>query len=151
MPNERRPGARVTSFSELPKGRYPVATLALTKDNFKDTIEKGGIVFIDWWADWCGPCKAFAPVYEKVAEANPDITFAKIDTDKEQELAAAFGIRSIPTLMIFREGIPLFAQPGALPQQALEELVPKVRALDMAEVRRSIAEQQPAQGPGPST
>ena len=129
-----------------------MATLALTKDNFKDTIEKGGIVFIDWWADWCGPCKAFAPVYEQVAEANPDITFAKVDTDKEQELAAAFGIRSIPTLMIFRDGIPLFAQPGALPQQALEELVQKVRALDMEEVRRSIAEQQAAQGPeSPST
>ena len=128
-----------------------MATLALTKDNFKDTIEKGGIVFIDWWADWCGPCKAFAPVYEKMAEANPDIKFAKIDTDKEQELAAAFGIRSIPTLMIFRDGIPLFAQPGALPQQALEELVQKVRALDMDEVRRAIAEQQTAQGAGPES
>jgi len=129
-----------------------MATLTLTKDNFKETIEKGGIVFIDWWADWCGPCKAFAPVYEKVAEANPDVTFAKIDTDAEQELAAAFGIRSIPTLMIFRDGIPLFAQPGALPQPALEELVQKVRALDMDEVRRSFAEQQ-AQGvsPGPAT
>jgi thioredoxin 1 len=127
-----------------------VATLALTKENFKDTIEKGGIVFIDWWAEWCGPCKAFAPVYERVAEANPDMTFAKIDTDKEQELAAAFGIRSIPTLMIFREGIPLFAQPGALPQEALEELVQKIKALDMDEVRRSIAEQQATQqGPAP--
>ena len=129
-----------------------MATLELTKDNFKDTIENGGIVFIDWWAEWCGPCKVFAPVYERVAEANPDVTFAKVDTDKEQELAAAFGIRSIPTLMIFRDGIPLFAQPGALPQEALEELVQKVKALDMDEVRRSIAEQQSAeQGPGPST
>jgi thioredoxin len=129
-----------------------MATLTVTKDNFKETIEKGGIVFIDWWADWCGPCKAFAPVYEKVAEANPDVTFAKIDTDVEQELAAAFGIRSIPTLMIFRDGLPLFAQPGALPQPALDELVQKVRALDMDEVRRSFAEQQ-AQGvgPGPAT
>ena len=109
-----------------------MATLALTKDNFKDAIERGGMVFIDWWAEWCGPCKAFAPVYERVAEENPDITFAKIDTDKEQELAAAFGIRSIPTLMIFRDGILLFSQP------------------DMDEVRRSIAEQQTAQqGPGP--
>jgi thioredoxin 1 len=126
-----------------------VATLALTKDRFKDTIENGSIVFIDWWAEWCGPCTAFAPVYERVADANPDITFAKIDTDKEQELAAAFGIRSIPTLMIFRDGIPLFAQPGALPQEALDELVQKVRALDMDEVRRSISEQQAAQGPGP--
>ncbi len=123
-------------------------TLVLTKDNFKETIEKGGIVFIDWWADWCGPCRGFAPIYEKVAEANLDIAFAKIDSDQEQELAAAFGIRSIPTLMIFRDGIRLFAQPGALPQQALEELVQKVRALDMDEVRRSSAEQQ-AQGPGP--
>jgi thioredoxin len=127
-----------------------VATLALTKDGFKDTIEKSGIVFIDWWAEWCGPCKSFAPVYDRVAEANPDVTFAKIDTDREQELAAAFGIRSIPTLMIFRDGIPLFAQPGALPQEALEELVRKVKGLDMDEVRRSIAEQQAArQGPGP--
>src|SRR5882724_11302528 len=127
-----------------------MATLTLTKDNFKETIEKGGIVFIDWWADWCGPCKAFAPVYEKVAEANPDVTFAKIDTDAEQELAAAFGIRSIPTLMIFRDGIPLFAQPGALPQEALEELMQKVKALDMDDVRRSIAERQATQqGPGP--
>ena len=126
-----------------------MATLALTKDDFKDTIEKGGIVFIDWWAGWCGPCRAFAPVYERAAEANPDIAFAKIDTDKEQELAAAFGIRSIPTLMIFRDGIPLFAQPGALPQEALDELVQKVRAVDMDEVRRSIAEQQAAQDPGP--
>jgi thioredoxin 1 len=133
----------------------PVATLELTKDNFKDTIEKGGIVFIDWWAEWCGPCKAFAPVYQRVAAANPDITFAKIDTDKEQELATAFSIRSIPTLMIFRDGIPLFAQPGALPQESLEELVQKVKALDMDEVRRSLAQQREAQqgpgGPEPST
>ncbi|MFL5310443.1 MAG: thioredoxin [Myxococcales bacterium] len=126
-------------------------TLALTKDTFKDTLEKGGVVFIDWWADWCGPCKAFAPVYERAAEANPDVTFAKVDTEEEQELAAAFGIRSIPTLMIFRDGIPLFAQPGALPQEMLDELVEKVKALDMDEVRRSIAEQQAPQqqGPGP--
>ena len=123
-----------------------MATRALTKDDFKDAVEKGGIVFIDWWADWCGPCKAFAPVYERVAEANPDITFAKIDTDQEQELAAAFNIRSIPTLMIFRDGIPLFAQPGALPQQAVEELVQKVRALDMDEVRKAVAQEQTAQG-----
>ena len=131
-----------------------MATLALTKDNFKDTLEKNGIVFIDWWAAWCGPCKAFAPVYDRVAEANPDITFAKIDTDAEQELGSAFAIRSIPTLMIFRDGVPLFAQPGALPQDALEDLVQKVRALDMDEVRRTIAEQQAAQtgrGSGPST
>jgi thioredoxin 1 len=128
------------------KGGFRVATRALTKDDFKDTVEKPGIVFIDWWAEWCGPCKAFAPVYERVAEANPDIAFAKIDTDQEQELAAAFNIRSIPTLMIFRDGIPLFAQPGALPQQALEELVQRVRALDMDEVRKAVAQEQAAQG-----
>ena len=124
-----------------------MATRALTKDDFKDAVEKGGIVFIDWWADWCGPCKAFAPVYGRVAEANPDVTFAKIDTDQEQELAAAFGIRSIPTLMIFRDGVPLFAQPGALPQETLEELVQKVRALDMDEVRKALAQDQAARGP----
>ena len=130
-----------------------MATRALTKDDFKDTVEKPGIVFLDWWAEWCGPCKAFAPVYERVAEANPDITFAKIDTDQEQELAAAFNIRSIPTLMIFRDGIPLFAQPGALPQQAVEELVQKVRALDMDEVRKALAQDQAAGAPdsGPSS
>jgi thioredoxin 1 len=124
-----------------------MATQALTGEDFKNAVEKGGILFIDWWADWCGPCKAFAPVYEKVADANPDITFAKVDTDKEQQLAAAFGIRSIPTLMIFRDGVPLFAQPGALPQSDLEELVRKVRALDMDEVRRVLAERQASEAP----
>ena len=119
-----------------------MATLPLTTDDFKTTVEKGGILLIDWWAEWCGPCRAFAPVYEKVSGDNPDITFAKIDTEKEQQLAAALGIRSIPTLMIFRDGVPLFAQPGALPQSDLEELVRKVRALDMDEVRRVVAERQ---------
>ena len=117
-----------------------MATLALTTDKFKETIEKPGIVFIDWWAEWCGPCRTFAPIYDKVSEDNPDVTFAKIDTDKEQQLATAFAIRAIPTLMIFRDGVPLFAQPGALPQSDLEELVRKVRSLDMDEVRRVIAE-----------
>jgi thioredoxin 1 len=117
-----------------------MATLAVTTDKFKETIEKPGIVFIDWWAEWCGPCRAFAPIYEKVSDANPDVTFAKIDSDKEQQLASAFAIRAIPTLMIFRDGVPLFAQPGALSQSDLEELLSKVRALDMNEVRRIIAE-----------
>jgi thioredoxin 1 len=117
-----------------------MATLALTTDKFKEAIEKPGIVLIDWWAEWCGPCRAFAPIYEKVSDANPDVTFAKIDTDKEQQLASAFAIRAIPTLMIFRDGVPVFAQPGALSQSDLEELVRKVRELDMNEVRRIIAE-----------
>src|SRR5256714_14910545 len=121
-----------------------MATQALTGEDFKSAVEKGGILFIDWWAHWCGPCKAFAPVYEKVAEENPDITFAKVDTDKEQQLAAAFGIRSIPTLMIFRDGVPLFAQPGALSREDLEDLLRKVRALDMDEVRRVLGERQQA-------
>jgi len=119
-----------------------MATVALGMNDFKAAVEKAGILLIDWWASWCGPCKAFAPVYEQVAEANPDIAFAKIDTDNEQQLASAFGIRSIPTLMIFRDGILLFAQPGALPQSALEELLQKVRGLDMEQVRREVAEQQ---------
>jgi thioredoxin 1 len=124
-----------------------MATVALGMESFKESVEKTGIVFIDWWAAWCGPCRAFAPTYEKVAEANPDITFAKIDTDAEQQLAGAFQIRSIPTLMIFRDGIPLFAQAGALPQAALEELIQKVRALDMDKVRADVAAQ--TQTPAP--
>ena len=113
------------------------------REDFQQTVDKGGILFIDWWAPWCGPCRAFAPVYEKVAETNPDATFAKINTDEEQELAAAFNIRSIPTLMIFRDKVLLFAQPGALSQNVLEELVRKVRELDMEQVRAGIAKQQP--------
>src|SRR6266481_5315655 len=111
------------------------------KEDFQQTVAKGGILFIDWWAPWCGPCRAFAPVYEKVAGDKPDATFAKINTDEEQELAAAFNIRSIPTLMIFRDKVLLFAQPGALPQNVLEEIVKKARELDMEKVRAEVAKQ----------
>jgi thioredoxin 1 len=120
-----------------------MATTELTAADFEQTISDG-IVLVDWWASWCGPCRAFAPVFETVSEANPDITFAKVDTEAEQELAGAAGIQSIPTLMIFRDGILLFSQPGALPQAALEELVSKAREIDMEEIRRQIAAQAPA-------
>ncbi len=118
-----------------------MATKEVTEDNFEATV-KQGIVLLDWWAAWCGPCRAFAPVFEKAAETHGDITFGKIDTDAQQGLSAAFEIRSIPTLMAFRDGILLFAQAGALPGAALEELITQVRALDMDDVRRRIAEQE---------
>jgi thioredoxin 1 len=118
----------------------------LTTDNFEATIEGGGLVFVDFWAAWCGPCRQFAPIFETVAAANPDAVFGKVDTEAQQELAGAFGIQSIPTLMIFRDGIMLYNQAGALPQRALEELVGKARELDMDEVRAEIAAQQNSQG-----
>ncbi len=117
-------------------------TTELNAQNFEKTIDRDGIVFIDWWAPWCGPCRAFAPIYEKAAEKNKDIVFGKVNTEDEQELAAAFNIRSIPTLMIFRDKVLLFAQPGMLPEKVLEDLIGKVRALDMDDVRRQIAEHE---------
>jgi thioredoxin 1 len=116
--------------------------LDLNKDNFQSAIEDNDIVILDFWAPWCGPCKSFAPIFEKVAGENPDIAFAKINTEEEQELGAMFAIRSIPTLMIFREQIAVFSQPGALPEGALNELIGKVKELDMDEVRRQIAEME---------
>lgn len=121
-----------------------MATKDLTEQDFAQTIEDG-IVFVDFWAAWCGPCRMFAPIYEKVSEAHPDITFGKVDTEAEQGLAGAFRITSIPTLMAFRDNILLFSQPGVLQAPQLEELITNIRALDMDEVRKQVAEQSAAQ------
>jgi thioredoxin 1 len=122
-----------------------MATLELTKDNFEATVTKDGITLVDWWAAWCGPCRMFAPTFEAASEKHTDITFAKVDTEAEPALAGAAKIMSIPTLMAFRDGILVFSQPGALPAQSLEQVIDAVRALDMDDVRRQVAEQQGAQ------
>jgi thioredoxin 1 len=122
-----------------------MAVVELTKENFEDVVTSNSTVIVDYWAPWCGPCRGFAPVFEKVAEANPDVVFAKVNTDEEQEIAAHFQIRSIPTLMVFRDQIIVFSQPGAIPQGAFEQVVAKAKTLDMEEVRRHVAAQE-AQG-----
>jgi thioredoxin 1 len=123
-------------------------TQEITSGNFKDLVERDGIVLIDWWAPWCGPCRAFGPTYEKVAQKHPDITFGKVNTEAQPELAGSFNIQSIPTLMILRDKVLLFSQPGALPEAALEDLVRQVRALDMDKVRAEIAAEQAREGAG---
>ncbi len=124
-----------------------MTTVDLTAATFEQTVNGEGIVLVDFWAEWCGPCQMFAPTYEQVSAEHDDIVFGKVDTEAEQSLAAEFGIRSIPTLMAFRDGVIVFAQPGALPQPALEQLVGAVRDLDMDEVRRSIAESESGSQP----
>ena len=117
-----------------------MTTVDLTAETFEGTVTGEGIVLVDFWAGWCGPCQVFAPVYERVSGSHDDVVFGKVDTEAEQQLAAAFGIRSIPTLMAFREGVMVFAQPGALPEPALEQLIGAIRALDIEDVRRKVPE-----------
>ena len=123
-----------------------MATVNLTEQDFAATIEKEGIVFLDFWAEWCGPCKAFAPVYESISEKHPEITFGKVNTEEQPGIAGSFGISAIPTLMIFRDGIGVFSQPGMLPAAALDELVEKVKEIDMDDVRKQVAAHEAEQG-----
>jgi len=124
-----------------------VATVEVTQENFNQVVNGTNMVMVDFWAPWCGPCRSFAPAYEAASEKHPDVVFAKVNTEEQQALAGYFQIRSIPTLMIFRDKIIIFAQPGALPAAALEQVIEKAKALDMDEVRREIAAEQNQQSP----
>jgi thioredoxin 1 len=138
------PAGPISSGLEL---EIPMAVVELTKDNFERVVTSNPMVVVDYWAPWCGPCRGFAPVFESVAEANPDIVFAKVNTDDEQEIAQQFQIRSIPTLMVFKEQVIVFSQAGALPKGPFEQVVAQAKELDMEEVRRQMASQDAAAGP----
>lgn len=122
-----------------------MAVVELTKDNFEEVVTQNEMVIVDFWAPWCGPCKGFAPIFEAASDNYPDVVFAKVNTDDEQRLAGHFNIRSIPTLMVFREQVIIFSQPGALPEAGLESVISQAKALDMAQVRKDIEEQQQQQ------
>jgi thioredoxin 1 len=127
-----------------------MALIELTTENFESTLNKDGITLIDWWAEWCGPCKRFGPIYEAAAARYPDVTFGKVDTEAQSELAGTFQIRSIPMLMVFRDQVLVYAEPGAIPSEALDEIIAKVKALDMAKVRKEVDEQEKNAGKDPS-
>ncbi len=131
---------------ETSRERAAMATVELTKDNFESTIDDNDTVIVDFWAEWCGPCRAFGPTFEEASTEHEGIVFGKVDTEAQQELAASFNIRSIPTLMVFRENVVLYSEAGALPPEAFSSLIDQVKAVDMQDVHRQIAEQQNTEG-----